>query len=26
PSAMVFLGIIGIIFGGIILVKNKGKK
>ncbi|EOA0725754.1 hypothetical protein ACHJ2L_001998, partial [Campylobacter coli] len=25
-SAMVFLGIIGIIFGGIILVKNKGKK
>lgn len=26
PSAMVFLGIIGIIFGGLILVKNKGKK
>lgn len=26
PSAMVFLGIIGIIFGGIILVKNKGRK
>lgn len=26
PSTMVFLGIIGIIFGGLILVKNKGKK
>ena len=25
PSAMVFLGIIGIVFGGLILVKNKGK-
>ncbi|ENV8235567.1 DMT family transporter [Campylobacter jejuni] len=26
PSAMVFLGIIGIIFGGLILIKNKGNK
>ncbi|MCW1360382.1 DMT family transporter [Campylobacter sp. US33a] len=26
PSAMVFLGIIGIVFGGLILVRNKGNK
>ncbi|RQD68698.1 DMT family transporter [Campylobacter hepaticus] len=26
PNTMIFLGIIGIVFGGLILVKNKGKK